>query len=73
MHGDSNAGLLAPSSSSIALMNRGGNSNDSGEKPNFIALFDYEQVNYFIFKIKVGVKVSSFNLTLYFHIDSKFK
>ena len=45
---------IAPSQSSIALINRNStnnnnnnnNSNDSNnEKPNFIALFDYEQVS----------------------------
>ncbi len=42
-HFDHNPGLLPASPSSIALIGRN-NSNDSGEKPNFIALFDYEQV-----------------------------
>ena len=42
-HVEHNSGLLAASPSSVALMGRN-NSTDSGEKPNFIALFDYEQV-----------------------------
>lgn len=43
---NNNGGLLAPSSSSIMNQNSklGNNVNDGGEKPNFIALFDYEQV-----------------------------
>lgn len=43
---NNNGGLLAPSSSSILNQNSklvNNNVNDNGEKPNFIALFDYEQ------------------------------
>jgi len=45
-HVDHNAGIMGNSPSSVVLMARN-NSTDSGEKPNFIALFDYEQVNFF--------------------------